>query len=223
MSMLTGKVALIAGAGTGIGATAAALFARNGAKVVVAEINEEQARAVVEGLRREGHEGLFIRTDVTDDASVAACIAKAVAEFGKFDVIYNNAGGSSLRDNDVTKVEHEELWRSIKLDLFGTWLVCHHGIPALIKSGGGSVVNASSVVAIMGWPGKNAYTAAKGAVSALTRSMAVEFAPHRVRVNAVAPGVTRTPRVVAQLAALETTQKLAAGHLLGLVEPIDVA
>jgi len=109
------------------------------------------------------------------------------------------------------------------LDLHGTWLVSRFGIPELIKAGGGAVVNAASVVALMGWPGKDAYTAAKGAVAALTRSMAVEFAPHNIRVNAVAPGVTRTPRVVAQLEQLETTQRLTAAHLLGMVEPLHVA
>jgi NAD(P)-dependent dehydrogenase (short-subunit alcohol dehydrogenase family) len=223
MSSLKDKVALITGAGTGIGAVAAGLFARNGARVVVAEINAEQGRAVVEQIRAEGFEAEFVQTDVTDAESVQRCVAKAVATFGKLDVIYNNAGGSSMRDGDVTRVEVDEFWRAIKLDLFGTWLVCHYGIPEIIKAGGGAVVNATSVVALMGWPGKDAYTAAKGAITALTRSMAVEFAPHHVRVNAVAPGTTRTPRVVAQLAQLETTQKLTAAHLLGMVEPLDVA
>ncbi|SEF45562.1 SDR family NAD(P)-dependent oxidoreductase [Bosea lathyri] len=223
MSSLKDKVALITGAGTGIGAVAAGLFARKGARVVVAEINAEQGRAVVEQIRAEGFEAEFVQTDVTDAESVQRCIAKAVATFGKLDVIYNNAGGSSMRDGDVTRVEVDEFWRAIKLDLFGTWLVCHYGIPEIIKAGGGAVVNATSVVALMGWPGKDAYTAAKGAITALTRSMAVEFAPHHVRVNAVAPGTTRTPRVVAQLAQLETTQKLTAAHLLGMVEPLDVA
>lgn len=223
MTLLKDKVALITGAGIGIGATAAGLFARNGARVVIAEINEEQGRTVAEELKTQGHDALFVRTDVTDAGSVQACVAEAVRHFGKLDVIYNNAGGSSMKDGDVTRVEVDEFWRAIKLDLFGTWLVCHYGIPELIRAGGGAVVNASSVVALMGWPGKDAYTAAKGGISALTRSMAVEFAPHKIRVNAVAPGVTRTPRVVAQLAALETTQKLTAAHLLGIVEPVDVA
>jgi NAD(P)-dependent dehydrogenase (short-subunit alcohol dehydrogenase family) len=171
----------------------------------------------------DGFEGEFVRTDVTDADSVKLCVDKAVSRFGKLDVIYNNAGGSSMRDNDVTRAEFDEFWRAIRLDLYGTWLVCHFGLPEIIKAGGGAVVNAASVVALMGWPGKDAYTAAKGGIVALTRSMAVEFAPHRVRVNAIAPGTTRTPRVVEQLKELETTQKLTAAHLLGMVEPIDVA
>jgi NAD(P)-dependent dehydrogenase (short-subunit alcohol dehydrogenase family) len=223
MAALQNKVALITGAATGIGQAAAGLFARNGARVVVADNNEEQGDAVARQINADGFEAEFVRTDVTDADSVKFCVDKTVSRFGKLDVIYNNAGGSSMHDNDVTRAEFDEFWRAIRLDLYGTWLVCHFGIPEIIKAGGGAVVNAASVVALMGWPGKDAYTAAKGGIVALTRSMAVEFAPHRVRVNAIAPGTTRTPRVVAQLEELETTQKLTAAHLLGMVEPIDVA
>ena len=221
--MLQGKVALITGAGTGIGRTAAGLFARNGARVMIADIDAVQGAAAAEEIVAAGLQAAFVRTDVTDPDSVKACVAATVAAFGKLDTIYNNAGGSSMQDNDVTRAPFEEFWRAIRLDLYGTWLVSHFGIPEIIKAGGGAVVNAASVVAAMGWPGKDAYTAAKGAIVALTRSMAVEFAAQGVRVNAVSPGVTRTPRVVAQLEALETTQRLTAAHLLGIVEPIDVA
>jgi NAD(P)-dependent dehydrogenase (short-subunit alcohol dehydrogenase family) len=123
----------------------------------------------------------------------------------------------------LTEAPIDEFWRAIKLDLLGTWLTSRHCIPEIAKAGGGSVINAASVVALMGWPGKDAYTASKGAIAALTRSMAAEFAPQKVRVNAVAPCVTRTPRVLAQLAANATTQKLAARHLVDLAEPLDVA
>lgn len=218
--MLQGKVALITGAGIGIGRCAAELFARNGARIVVAEINEEAGRETAERIQAQGGEALFVQTDVT---GVEAAVAAGVAHYGRLEVIYNNAGGSTTRDSDVTRAPDDEFWRAMTLDLHGTWLVSRFGIPELIKAGGGAVVNAASVVALMGWPGKDAYTAAKGAVAALTRSMAVEFAPHNIRVNAVAPGVTRTPRVVAQLEQLETTQRLTAAHLLGMVEPLHVA
>ncbi|MEW6640286.1 MAG: SDR family NAD(P)-dependent oxidoreductase [Pseudomonadota bacterium] len=223
MISLQGKVALITGAGSGIGKAAAELFARSGAKVMIADIDTAQGAAAAQEIVAAGFEAAFVQTDVTDPDSVKACVAATVAAFGKLDTIYNNAGGSSMRDNDVTRAPFDEFWRAIRLDLYGTWLVSHFGIPEIIKAGGGAVVNAASVVAAIGWPGKDAYTAAKGAIVSLTRSMAVEFAPHRVRVNAVSPGVTRTPRVVAQLEALETTQRLTAAHLLGMVEPIDVA
>lgn len=223
MGRLAGKVAFITGAGGGIGRRAAELFAREGARIAVAERDEASGRATAQAVEEAGGKALFVRTDVTEEESVRAAIATTVEAFGALHVLYNNAGGSSLADGPVTECPADEFWRAIKLDLFGTWLVCRHGIPELIRSGGGSVVNASSVVAHMGWPGKDAYTAAKGGVAALTRSMAVEFAAQKVRVNAISPCITLTPRVREQLAALETTQKLAEQHLVGLADPQDVA
>jgi NAD(P)-dependent dehydrogenase (short-subunit alcohol dehydrogenase family) len=223
MGRLAGKVAFITGAGSGIGRRAAELFAREGARVAIAERDRTAGQETERLIAAAAGSALFVETDVTDEASVGAAIRATVERFGALHVLYNNAGGSTLADGPVTECPTDEFWRAIKLDLFGTWLVCRHGIPELVKAGGGSVINASSVVAHMGWPGKDAYTAAKGGVAALTRSMAVEFAPHNVRVNAVAPCVTRTPRVVEQLGALETTQKLAEQHLVGLAEPEDVA
>jgi NAD(P)-dependent dehydrogenase (short-subunit alcohol dehydrogenase family) len=223
MGRLAGKVAFITGAGSGIGRRAAELFAREGARVAIAERDRTAGQETERLIAAAAGSALFVETDVTDEASVGAAIRATVERFGALHVLYNNAGGSTLADGPVTECPTDEFWRAIKLDLFGTWLVCRHGIPELVKAGGGSVINASSVVAHMGWPGKDAYTAAKGGVAALTRSMAVEFAPQKVRVNAVAPCVTRTPRVVEQLGALETTQKLAEQHLVGLAEPEDVA
>ncbi|MBN8959385.1 MAG: SDR family oxidoreductase [Rhizobiales bacterium] len=223
MGRLRDKVALITGSGSGIGRRAAQLFASEGARVVIAEQDAGTGEETHQLIARDGGHASFIQTDVTDEKSVEATIAETMRTFGALHVIYNNAGGSTMADGPLTECPNEEFWRAIKLDVFGTWLVSRHGIPEIIKSGGGSVVNASSVVAHMGWPGKDAYTAAKGAIAALTRSMAVEFAPHKVRVNAVAPCVTRTPRVVAQLNALETTRRFAEQHLMGLAEPDDVA
>jgi NAD(P)-dependent dehydrogenase (short-subunit alcohol dehydrogenase family) len=223
MARLAGKVALITGAGGGIGRTTAELFAHEGARVVIAEYDETTGRQAAAAIAGAGGEALFVHTDVTDEASVTQAVAETVRRFGALHVLYNNAGGSTLADGPLTEAPIDEFWRAIKLDLLGTWLVSRHAIPAIVKAGGGSVINATSVVALMGWPGKDAYTASKGAIAALTRSMAVEFAPDKVRVNAVAPCVTRTPRVLAQLAASETTQKLAARHLVDLADPIDVA
>lgn len=223
MARLAGKTAFITGAGSGIGRRAAELFAREGARVTIAELDAEAGEDTRSRIAKAGGDAIFLRTDVTDEDSVVAAVAAAAQHFGSLNVIYNNAGGSTLSDGPVTECPADEFWRAIRLDLFGTWLVCRHGIPELVKAGGGSVINASSVVAHMGWPGKDAYTAAKGGVAALTRSMAVEFAAQKVRVNAVSPCVTRTPRVVEQLGALETTRRLAEQHLVGLAEPDDVA
>jgi NAD(P)-dependent dehydrogenase (short-subunit alcohol dehydrogenase family) len=222
MLRLNGKVALITGAGTGIGCATAQLFAQEGAKVVVAEINAEAGEQTAQLIVQFGGEAIAIRTDVTDEASIQAAIDTAVQHYGGLHVLHNNAGGSTLRDSDVTGAPIDEFWRVIKLDLFGTFLGCRFGIPAIQRSGGGSVINMSSNVALMGIPGRDCYTAAKGGVSAITRSMAVEFAPH-VRVNAIAPSATMTDRVVKLVAGNAALDTMAKSHLLGLIEPEDIA
>ncbi len=220
MARLAGKVAFITGAGTGIGRAAALLFAQEGARVCVAEINaaagEETAQAI-------GGDAIAIRTDVTDPDSLQAAIRQCVQKFGALHVVYNNAGGSTAQDATAVDAPLEEFWRAIKLDLFGTFLGCRFGIPELIKSGGGSVINMASNVALMGFPGRDCYTAAKGGIASITRSLAVWYAPQKVRVNAIAPSVTRTDRAVKLMAGNATVAKIADAHLLGLGEPEDVA
>ena len=220
MGRLEGKVAFITGAAAGIGRATAVLFAREGARVVVADIS---AAAGEETAHLAGNGAIAIRTDVTDEASVRAAIGATMDKFGRLDVLHNNAGGSTPQDNTVVEVPIEEFWRAIKLDLFGTFLGCRHGIPALVRSGGGSVINMSSNLALMGIHGRDCYTAAKGAIAALTRSLAVEFASQRVRVNALAPSATMTERVKKLMAGNPAIEKLAQSHLLGLIQPQDVA
>ena len=169
---LEGKVAFITGAGTGIGRTASELFAAEGASVVVAEIDPGSGAETEERVRAAGGAGMWVGTDVTDARSVRDALDRGVTQFGRLDVLYNNAGGSTLVDGPVTEAPEEEFWRVIKLDLFGTFLVCKYGIPRLIESGGGSVINTSSNVALMALRGRDCYTAAKGGVASMTRSMA---------------------------------------------------
>jgi NAD(P)-dependent dehydrogenase (short-subunit alcohol dehydrogenase family) len=190
--------------------------------VVIAELNAEAGEQTAQIVVQAGGEAIAVRTDVTDADSVQATINRAVQHYGGLHVLHNNAGGSTMRDSDVTKAPLEEFWRVIKLDLFGTFLGCRFGIPAIIGSGGGAVINMSSNLALMGVPGRDCYTAAKGAVASMTRSMAVEFAPN-VRVNAIAPSVTMTDRVVGLLAGNAALDKMGASHLVGSIDPEDIA
>jgi NAD(P)-dependent dehydrogenase (short-subunit alcohol dehydrogenase family) len=220
MPRLAGKVAFITGAGNGIGRATAILFAREGAKVAIAEI---AARAGEETAHLAGNETIAIRADVTDPDSLQSAIRATVDKFGRLDVLHNNAGGSTAQDNTAVNTPLDEFWRAIKLDLYGTFLGCRFGIPELIKAGGGSVINMSSNVALMGVAGRDCYTAAKGGIAAITRSLAVAYAPQRVRVNAIAPSATMTERVKKLVAGNAALTRLADSHLLGLIEPDDIA
>lgn len=223
MGRLDGKVAFITGSGSGIGRAGAIRFAREGAKVAVAEISKEGGEETVALVRQAGGDARLISTDVTDAASVERAIAATVEAFGKIDVLYNNAGGSTAQDGPVTKVSLDEFWRTIKVDLFGTFVTCKYGIPELIKAGGGAVINTTSYVALAGIKGRDAYTAAKGGVLALTRSLAANYAKYNIRVNAIAPGAIQTERVKKFLAADPRLAKMDEHHMLGMGVPDDIA
>ncbi len=227
MLRLEGKVAFITGGGGGIGRATAERFAQEGAKVVIAEINPDVGEPAAEAARLFGEDtggdGYFIQTNVSDVESVKSAIAETVGRFGQLDVLHNNAGGSTLEDGPVTEAPVEEFWRCINLDLFGTFLCSKYAIPAMAKSGGGSVINMSSNVALMALPGRDCYTAAKGAIASMTRSMAVEYASDKIRVNAIAPSVTLSDRVKRLLSASPEIDAISKTHLLGLGQPIHIA
>ena len=227
MLRLKNKVAFITGGGGGIGRATAERFTEEGAKVIIAEINPIVGESAALSARKQGKnsggDAYFIETDVRDSDSVKAAIAGTINRYGHLNILHNNAGGSTLQDGPVTEAPVEEFWRCIKLDLFGTFLCSKYAIPEIAKSGGGSVINMSSNVALMALPGRDCYTAAKGAIASMTRSMAVEYAPDKIRVNAIAPSVTLTDRVKKLLEASPEIEAISKTHLLGLGEPIHVA
>lgn len=218
---LKGNVVLITGAGGGIGSAAARLFASHGATVWMGDIAEDAVRAI-----RDAHSEWDLRSialDVAQPASVAAAMATIRQESGRLDVLYNNAGGTQPGDTLLTECDDAVFWSTIGVDLFGTWLCCKHGVPLIQATGGGAIVNTASIVATMGFAGSPAYSAAKGGIAALTRSLAVAFAPHRIRVNAVAPGITRSPRVKRSLAGGRLSEALQLRHLSGFLECEQIA
>lgn len=224
---LEGKVAFITGAGSGIGRAAARLFAEEGAAVVIAEKNAEAGARVAEEIERAGGRALAVATDVTLESSIEQAVAAAIARFGAIHVLFNCAGGSIPQDGPVTDVDLSVWDHSIGLDLKGTFLCCRHVIPKIIAAGGGSIVNSSSVVALMGQP-IHAYSAAKGGVLSLTRALAATYGKQRVRVNAICPGIVMSERIKARMQTGLLEKAAAMGHSIeshpfSIGEPEDIA
>lgn len=220
---LVGKVAFISGATSGIGRAAALSFAREGAQVVVAGRRIEQGNAVVAEIRHKRGAAMFIQTDVTIEESVQSAIDQTISAYGGLHILFNNAGGSSNADGPVTTASLDEFWRVIKLDLFGSFLCSRFAIPAIIDSGGGSVINNASMVALKGELNRDCYTAAKGGVIAMTRSMAANFVHDNVRVNAIASGAVKTDRILAMIEASPAAAEAVKVQPLGLIEPEEIA
>ena len=196
MARLAGRVALITGGAWGIGRAAAELFAREGAKVVIADIDEPEGVALATAL---GDAALFVRTDVTDEASVKEAVAAAEKHFGKLDTLLNCAGGSVSEDAPLGKVDVAAVWdKTMLLDLRGTINCCHHAWPAIVRAGGGAVVNMSSGAALRGASPAHIYSAAKGGILSLTRALAGTYAKDNVRVNAICAGRILTERILSR-------------------------
>jgi NAD(P)-dependent dehydrogenase (short-subunit alcohol dehydrogenase family) len=201
MGRLDGKVSLITGAASGMGRVAAGLFASEGSKVVLCDVAEEAGERSVEEIRDSGGEAAFVRSDVSRAADAEAMVRFAVETFGGLHVLYNNAG-VFLADDGGTVETPEDVWdRVIAINLKGVWLGCRYGIPAMLESGGGSIINVASFVALMGAATPQiAYTATKGGVLSMTREIAVEYARRGIRANALCPGPIETPLLAELLA-----------------------
>jgi NAD(P)-dependent dehydrogenase (short-subunit alcohol dehydrogenase family) len=192
MNRLAGKVAVITGAGSGIGRASARMFVAEGAKVVVAEIDKGLGEA---SAREAGGDTRFVHTDVTDEDSVKRMVQQAKDAFGRIDILLNCAGGSLREDRPVTEVEPSVWDKTINLDMKGPFLCCRHVIPVMVEQGKGSVVNFSSVVALRGNHIAHVYVMAKGGLISFTQALAGAYSPKGVRVNAICPGVVLTDRV----------------------------
>ena len=225
MGRLENRVALITGAGGGIGRASALAFAAEGARVVVVDAAEKAGRATVEAVAGQGGEADFFAADVSRGDGARDMIAFAESRFGALHVLFNNAG--IFPDEDVSVVDTEEAVfdRVIAVNLKGVFLGCKYGIPALLRAGGGAIVNTASLVAVMGSAtSQSAYTASKGGVLALTREIAIEFARRGIRANALCPGPVNTPLLQSLLAdPVRRARRLVHLPMGRLAEPEEIA
>jgi len=201
-------VALITGAGSGIGRETALLFAAEGARIIVVDVNDDAGAATVSHIQAAGGEAAYVHADVSRAADAARMVDAAEQTFGKLTVLFNNAGISHIRDDDAVMTE-EDVWDiTLAVNLKGVFLGCKYGIPALRRAGGGSIINTASFVAFLGAATPQlAYTASKGGVLSMTRELAVIHARENIRINALCPGPLRTELLMKYLDTDEKRQR----------------
>jgi NAD(P)-dependent dehydrogenase (short-subunit alcohol dehydrogenase family) len=206
---LQDKVCVITGAGGGMGRVASLLFAREGAKIVVAEFGEAVGSETVRLVQEQGGQASFVKTDVSDEASAKAMIEHAMDAYGRVDVLYNNAGIMPEADHSVIDTDVATWDQVMAVNVRGVFLGCKYAVPRMVAQGSGSIINIASFVALLGCSvPQDAYTASKGALLALTRSLAVQFGPNGVRTNAICPGPVETPLLMDWLVKDEEAKRI---------------
>ncbi len=226
MTRLTDKICVVTGAGAGIGEATCLAMAREGAKVVLADVLPERIEALAARIANDGGQVQSLPIDVTDEAAWQGLVAAVLERHGRIDALFNNAGGGAPsrpgagRDGSVVDLDLDEFWRVLRVDLYGTLLGCRHVLPVMARQESGSIINISSLRAVMGTRGGDAYTAAKGGVLSLSRALAVQWAERGIRVNTLAPGVVLSDRVRAMIPPEDPIYRK---MLLGPAEPVDVA
>ncbi len=191
---LANKIAIITGAGSGMGRAAALLFAREGAKVAVADVDPKAGEDVVAEIQKAGGDALFVPVNVADEAQVQHMVAATVERFGAVHILYNNAGIMPADDGAVTDISEQTWDKVLDVNLKSAFFCCKYAIPEMIKAGGGSIINTASFVALLGCTvPQDAYTASKGGMISLTKSLAVQYAKQGIRANAICPGPIETP------------------------------